>query len=66
MFKQRLFPLGMTKICQSVSKVDNNIIKSQDKMTKKVFLYSQGKSNHFVKVGVNVNLSKMLRGLKKG
>ena len=39
MFEQRLFPLGMTIFFQSVSQVDNNIIKS-------VFLYSQGKSNH--------------------
>ena len=47
MFKQRLFPLGMTTFFQSLSQVDNNIIKSQEKMTKKlVFLYSQGKTNH--------------------
>ena len=40
-------PLGMTNFFQSVSQVDNNIIKSQEKVTKKAFLYSQEKKKNF-------------------
>ena len=43
----------MTTFFQSVSQVDNNIIKSQDKISKKVFLYSKEKANNFAMPSFN-------------